>query len=159
MAGDDQNQSPPAAAADPAPVAADDVDLLFVSDKYISPGELAGRDFVVQIGRVQRGVVTGEGGRKATKGLLSLDGWTKPLVLNKTNARFIKAMYGRRTKGWIGKTITIYPTTTTVGDEKDRPCIRVRPDKPSSPPTAPPPTSAPTQQRGPQQGGQSNAPR
>ena len=47
------------------------------------------------------------------------------LVLNRTNARTVKALYGKDTKDWIGKRITIYPTTCDSFGKKDVPCIRV----------------------------------
>lgn len=52
------------------------------------------------------------------------------LVLNKTNARTIAALYTNDTNKWIGQRITLYRTTVQVGPEvKD--CIRVRPDRPA----------------------------
>jgi hypothetical protein len=48
-----------------------------------------------------------------------------PLLLNKTNAKAIAQLYGKRPADWVGKWIELYPTTTEVGGEV-RDCIRVR---------------------------------
>lgn len=48
-----------------------------------------------------------------------------PLLLNKTNAKTIAQLYGNNPAAWVGKTITLFATTTSFGSEtKD--CIRVR---------------------------------
>jgi hypothetical protein len=52
-----------------------------------------------------------------------------PFVLNPTNRNVIRQLYGNAPREWVGKLITLYPTTTDVGGEtKD--CIRVRPTVP-----------------------------
>lgn len=50
---------------------------------------------------------------------------TLPLALNKTNAKTIAALYGNNPFQWVGKTITLFPSTTDVGGET-RDCIRIR---------------------------------
>lgn len=55
-----------------------------------------------------------------------------PLALNKTNAKTIAGLYGTRTSEWVGKTITLFPTTTQVGEEQNVECIRVRPVVPGT---------------------------
>lgn len=53
----------------------------------------------------------------------------KRLGLNKTNATAIASLYGREAMDWIGKRVTLYPTTCSAfGEVVD--CIRVRPTKP-----------------------------
>lgn len=54
-----------------------------------------------------------------------------PLALNKTNAKTIVGLYGNKPAKWVGKTITLYPTTTDVGGETTE-CIRVRPVVPGT---------------------------
>jgi hypothetical protein len=56
----------------------------------------------------------------------------KRLVANTTNCETIASMYGPNIEDWIGKRITLYPTTTTVGRET-KPCIRVRSSIPPAP--------------------------
>lgn len=69
-------------------------------------------------------------GKKGNKLVLSFVGKEKTLVLNKTNANSIAKMFGPDTDNWIDGTIQIYPTTTTFGDKKDVPCIRVYEEPP-----------------------------
>ena len=100
--------------------------------------DLDGKDRTVTIDRVVAGELTGTGGKKSKKPLCyfreSKSG--KPLALNATNCKSIAAMYGNDTDGWIGKRITLYPTTTQMGGEQME-CIRVRnrvpDDKPGKP--------------------------
>lgn len=48
-----------------------------------------------------------------------------PFALNTTNREVIKGLYGKRPRDWIGRLITLFPTTCEVGpDIKD--CIRIR---------------------------------
>jgi hypothetical protein len=54
-----------------------------------------------------------------------------PLLLNKTNAKTIAQMYGNNPAQWVGKLVTLFPSTTSVGGE-ERDCIRVRPKIPNA---------------------------
>lgn len=79
--------------------------------------------------------------KEETKALIllsELDGRpvSKPLVCNKTNLKTLIKMYGRNWKrDWLGKPITLYPTTCSgkAGETVD--CIRIRPDAPAIPTT------------------------
>jgi hypothetical protein len=102
----------------------DDKDYLFAFD-------LQGRDVTVTIERVEAGVIMGEAGRKSKKPMVTFRGAKKKLALNKTNGKTIAQLYGTDTAGWVGKAVTIYPTTTTFGNETVE-CIRVRPIAPKS---------------------------
>lgn len=53
-----------------------------------------------------------------------------PLALNKTNAKTVAGLYGNKPASWVGKTITLYPTTTDVGGRTED-CIRIRNEDPS----------------------------
>jgi len=65
------------------------------------------------------------GQEKERKPVLFLEGQAKGLVLNKTNANTIAALYGPETDLWTGKMIELYATKCTfMGQLKD--CIRVR---------------------------------
>jgi len=70
-----------------------------------------------------------------------------PLLLNKTNAKTIAQLYGKRPADWVGKLITLYPTTTEAfGKTQD--CIRIRNQVPDqqqrkNAPRSEPPPSAP----------------
>lgn len=96
---------------------------------YIGAWDLQGKDVTVTISRVQAGELTAQGGRKSKKPIIWFEGREKGLVLNKTNAKTIAAMYGTDTTEWPGKRITMFPTTTTMGSDTVD-CIRVRPQVP-----------------------------
>ncbi len=98
---------------------------------YIFAFDLQGKDVVVTITKVIGGTLVGEGGRKTKKPVAYFEGKEKGLALNSTNCKLIAAMYGNDTDGWIGKKITLYPTTTSFGSQSDIECIRVRPKAPS----------------------------
>lgn len=92
---------------------------------YLGSWDLMGRDVTVTIVKVEAGVLTSQGNKKTKKPVVHFDGKEKGLALNKTNARAIADMYGTNTDNWLGKRITMYPTTTTFGRETVE-CIRVR---------------------------------
>jgi len=98
---------------------------------YLYSYDLQGREVTVVIERVVQGELTGQQGKLAKKPVVFFKGKAKPLALNITNIKTIGAMYGSfRAEDWIGKAITLYPTTTNFGSET-RDCIRVRPKKPT----------------------------
>jgi len=59
------------------------------------------------------------------KMVLYVEGQTKGLVLNKTNANFIKGLYGDDTDDWIGERVQLY-TTIVNFQGKSTNSIRVR---------------------------------
>ena len=72
------------------------------------------------------GVAFNEVGDKAErKGVVMLKEFARGMVLNRTNLKRIIALHGNDTDGWLGKSITLYPTQTSFGG-KEVPCIRVR---------------------------------
>jgi len=95
--------------------------------QYLYAFDLDGKDVTVTIDRVVGGELTGEGGKKSKKPLCYFRGSRtgKPLALNSTNCKIIAGMYGNDTDGWIGKRVTLYPTTTSFGSDQVE-CIRVR---------------------------------
>lgn len=98
---------------------------------YLGEWDLDGKDTTLEIEKVVGGELTANGGKKSKKPLVYFKGTKtgKGLVLNATNGKAIAAMYGNDTDAWIGKKITIYPTTTQFGSDTV-PCIRVRPGIP-----------------------------
>ncbi len=93
---------------------------------YIYSYDLEGRDITVTIERVTGGTLVGTGGTKNKKPVVFFKGTEKGLALNITNARVIAGMYGGfDSDKWIGKRITLYPTTTTFGSQTVE-CIRIR---------------------------------
>lgn len=65
------------------------------------------------------------GEAKVNKGVIHLEEFDRPLVLNRTNLKRTIAMHGNDTDAWIGKKITLYPSETDF-QGKTVPCIRVR---------------------------------
>lgn len=90
---------------------------------------LQGRDVTVEIEKVTGGKLKDKEGKESRKPFVYFKGKQKPLALNKTNGAAIAAMYGKETNGWVGKLVTLYPTTTNAfGAVHD--CVRIRPAKP-----------------------------
>ncbi len=83
------------------------------------------KDTTVKIIAVNREIVKGEGGKKEECTVAKLEGM-KPFILNRTNAKTITRIYNTPyIEDWVGKSITIYPTTTKVAGEVVE-CLRVR---------------------------------
>ena len=105
-----------------------DYRTMFDSD-YLFAFHLQGREVTLKIVRVESGLVKGEKGKKDRKPVVYFAGKEKGLALNKTNGKTIAGLYGNDTAQWIGKLVTLYPTTTEFGRETVD-CIRVRPGVP-----------------------------
>jgi hypothetical protein len=102
------------------------------SKDYVAAYDLGGKDVTVTITKVIAGDLTDNKGKKTKKPLVYFEGAEKALVLNATNGKTIAGMYGNICEDWIGKRITMFPTTTDVGGETKE-CIRVRPKIPATP--------------------------
>lgn len=115
--------------------------------KWLIAAHLLGKDVTVTIEKVIAGEVIGEAGRTAKKPVVYFRGKKLPLALANTNAKTIAGMYGNNTEGWLGKRITLYPTTTKLGGDMVE-CIRIRPTIPrgadSAPDPAPPKEEEPS---------------
>lgn len=98
--------------------------------EYLGEWDLQGRDVTVTIARVTPGELhVQESNKKKKSPLVYFDGKEKALVCNHTNGATIAQMYGPKTEGWIGKSITLFPSTTH-SPKGVVPCIRVRPEVP-----------------------------
>ncbi len=98
---------------------------------YMYAFDLQGKEWTLTIREVKGGTVVGEGGKKSKKPICFFEKAEKPLALNSTNCRAIAGMYGNDVTAWAGKSVTLYPTTTTFGKETVE-CIRIRPLKAKS---------------------------
>lgn len=96
---------------------------------FIFAFDLNGKEVAVTISRVEAGTLSGSGGRKAKKPVVYFEGKEKGLALNATNCKTIAKLYGNYTEKWIGKQVTLYPTTTEMAGETVE-CIRIRPTAP-----------------------------
>lgn len=97
------------------------VDALFPS-KFLSSADLNGKDLSLTIDSWE---VDSVGTDEEQRPILHFREADKGMVLNRTNADIISGMYGSEVDSWVGKQITLYPTTTRFG-KKTVPCIRVR---------------------------------
>lgn len=109
------------------------MDVRSLFDKaYLYAYDLQGRDFTMTIAKVTGGTLVGTGGKSNKKPIVFFQGAKKGLALNITNARTIAAMYGGfDSDKWIGKRVTLYPTTTQFGSQTVE-CIRIRPAIPGA---------------------------
>src|SRR5690606_30577904 len=130
-----------------------DINAAFPS-KYVKAADLQGQDVTVTIESF--GIEDVDDGEM--KPVLRFAGMGRGLVLNRTNANSLEALYGPETDHWVGRSITLYPTTTQFG-AKMVACIRIRETSsiasaapqatqqaaPTAPPasTQQPPTAAP----------------
>jgi hypothetical protein len=106
------------------------ISQLFPS-KYVKAADLNGKTVTLTIAKL---VVEelGHGAEKERKPVLYFQKATKGLVLNRTNAMTIAALYGDESDDWEGKRISIYPTRIRAfGAMQDT--IRVREEIPALP--------------------------
>lgn len=97
--------------------------------EFIFAFDLDGRDVTVTIAKVVAGELTSAGGKKTKKPVVFFEGKAKGLALNASNAKTIATLYGNYVEAWVGKQITMYPTTTQMNGETVE-CIRLRPKVP-----------------------------
>ena len=99
---------------------------------YIGHFDLDGKDVTVKISKVVAGELTAMGGRKSKKPIIYFTGKEKGMIVNKTNAKTIAALYGNLTEKWVGQRITLYVSSTRNPDGTgDVECIRIRPNAPA----------------------------
>ncbi len=92
----------------------------------LAAAHLQGQDLTATIeGGEIREFTDPKTGALKRKLFLKLAGQPQMFAVNVTNARRIAAIYGGEVSEWIGKPITLYPTTTEFAG-KEVACIRVR---------------------------------
>jgi hypothetical protein len=101
-----------------------------IESKYLSHFELQGHDVTVTIRSIAMSEVIGAGGKKSKKAVVMFQGKQKGMVMGATCLKTIARIYGDDTDGWLGKPITIYPTTTEASGETVG-TIRIRPTAPA----------------------------
>ena len=106
---------------------------MFDDAEYLYAFDLDGKEVTLEIEKCTAGQIEGQKGRKSKKPMLTFVGAKKKLALNKTNGKIIAGLYGTETDDWVGRFVTIFPTTTDFGGETVE-CIRVRPIVPKDPP-------------------------
>lgn len=104
----------------------------FFDKEYVGAWDLPEKGITVVFDRIKQGELTGTSGLKARKLVAWFRGGKKPMAFNTTNCKTVAAMYGKKPSAWIGKAITIFPTTTSFGGQTVD-CIRVKPMIPQAP--------------------------
>jgi len=100
-------------------------------NRYVAAFELKGKDVTRTIKEIKTEEVESNKGGKKRKIIIYFEGAKKPFLSVTTNNKTIAGMYGPDVSGWIGKSITLYPTTCPAfGEITD--CIRVRPVIPAA---------------------------
>ena len=101
--------------------------------KYLKASDLAGHNVNVTIANV----VTEDIGKGEEKLIIYFHGKQKGMVLNKTNANNIAAIYGPETEDWVGQPIVIFEAMVDF-QGKTVPALRVRAPQPKNRPRAVP---------------------
>jgi hypothetical protein len=89
------------------------------------------RDITVRIAKVEKGKVTGTGGKQSGKGMLWFDGATKPMACGSQVLATIADLYGKSPSKWVGQWLTIYPDPTVKYGGAAVGGVRVRAQKPA----------------------------
>lgn len=93
--------------------------------EYLNAADLTGKDVTVTIESIAMEDVPGVDGKKQKKPVVKFKGAHKRWPLPKTCAKVIAAQFGTDTDDWIGKKITVYPTTCQAFGQTVE-CVRVR---------------------------------
>ena len=95
--------------------------------KYLRESDLKGQDVTLTIDTVSQEKVMRAGLKQPElKAVLGFKETDKLLIANKTNGTSIAKLHGVKVADWVGKKITVYPTTCRLGPDPKVPCIRVR---------------------------------
>ena len=116
------------------PKATLDGKLMFPS-AYLCATEFQGKDMTLTIAGVSRDELQLKGGAKKKGIVVTFEKTEKKLVLNATNSGTIAGMHGTEARKWIGKRITLFPTTCPFG-KAIVDCIRIRDRIPQAAPPA-----------------------
>lgn len=91
--------------------------------KYLTVSDLHGQQPRREIGKVDLVDLKEKDGGTKRKFLAYLKGENKALVINKTNATKLAALYGKDRSKWVGVTVELYAEMTGNGKEG----VRLRP--------------------------------
>lgn len=92
--------------------------------RFLKAGILDGKRITLTIESVQHERLEGDKGLEL-KVIMAFVGKEMQLVLCKTNAMCIKAMFGPLLANWKGKKVTLYEGKVESGSMKGQPCIRI----------------------------------
>jgi hypothetical protein len=108
----------------------------FFDSKVLRVWHLDNKEKTFTIEKVARLTSSGRDGETKRQPVIRFKGIPLPFALNKTNGATIEQLYGRNPKDWIGKRVTLFPTTTQVG-RNTMDCIRVKNKAPAASPGKP----------------------
>lgn len=94
--------------------------------RFIRAADLDGRPYTLTISGVQMEDLERDDGSERSAATVTFKEAKRQLVLNRTNALCIAAMFGDDTDGWLGKRITLYPERDTSPVNETGWCIRVK---------------------------------
>lgn len=100
-------------------------DQLFPS-RFLKAGDFAGKAVTLTVKDVYHEEIENDRGATDTKAIMSFFETKRELVLIKTNAQLIKAMFGPETDDWRGHKITFHPERDPSGLSDSGFCIRVK---------------------------------
>jgi hypothetical protein len=107
-----------------------------MNKEYVGHWDLEEKDATLTITDVKGGTVVSHNGKKDDVVIVHFKETPKKFISNTTNCTTIEALVDGKGKlytpdyhNWPGKRITLYATTTSVGN-KVVGCIRVRPEPP-----------------------------
>jgi hypothetical protein len=83
--------------------------------RFLKADMLKGRQVTVTITEIEGEDLVGENNKTKSEWIVRIKERSLQLVLNKTNAFCLYRMFGGDPHSWIGKRITIFPTTTKFG--------------------------------------------
>jgi hypothetical protein len=92
--------------------------------RFLKADILKGQKVTLTIKNVDVEELIGETGKAAAKVIVSFTERPLELVLPKTNGECLKRMFGNNPHAWLGKKITLFPSTTSFGRQTVD-CIRV----------------------------------
>lgn len=92
--------------------------------RFLKSDLLKGKKATLTIKNVDIEELIGETGKPAAKVIVSFSERPLELVLPKTNGECLRRMFGNNPHQWIGKRVTLFPSTTKFGRETVD-CIRV----------------------------------
>lgn len=98
--------------------------------KYLSATDLRGREATVKIRKIEPRHMLETAHGKELKPLVKFEQSDKGWLMGVTSSLVIQDLYGKDPREWIGKSITLYPTTCrgVAGDMVD--CVRVKKEIP-----------------------------
>ena len=99
--------------------------LLFPS-KWLACDDLGGKDSTVEIKKVRQEMLHMPDNSEEPGLIVAFKGAKKEFICNVTNGNTIAGHHGQEATEWIGKKVTLYPTTCRGKGGETVDCIRVR---------------------------------